>query len=197
VCQQTDIPLKKTHHLSSYFKGTCMKKLHLIAIATLAVLCATGAQAQSRTSADLGYYGEIGYSPVDVSGSGGNAKPHAIRFLIGNELNKNLGVEAMYITTVSKDSRLGYDASASGFAVLLKPKMALTDSTEVFARVGLLRSDITASTSGSHTGTDLTYGLGIQTNFTKSVYGQLDYMHLYDRDNVAAKGYTLSLGARF
>jgi len=174
-----------------------MKKIHLIAIVSLAILSATGVQAQSRTSADNGYYGEIGYSPVDVSGSGGNAKPHAVRFLIGNELNKNLGLEAMYTTSMSKDSQLGYDASFSGFGVFLKPKMALTESTEVFARVGLLRADITASTSGSHTGTDMAYGLGIQTNFTKTVYGQLDYMHSYDRDSVAAKGYTLSIGTRF
>lgn len=174
-----------------------MKKNRIIAIATLAVLCATGAQAQSRNASDNGYYGEIGYSPVDVSGPGGNAKPHAVRFLIGSELNKNLGLEAMYTTTMSKDSRLGYDAAVSNFGILLKPKMALTESTEVFARVGLMRADITASTSGSHTGTDIAYGLGIQTNFTKSVYGQFDYMHSYDRDSVAAKGYTLSLGTRF
>lgn len=161
------------------------------------MLSISAAQAQSRTSADYGYYGEIGYSPVDVSGTGGNAKPHAVRFLIGNEINKNLGIEAVYTTTMSKDSRMGYDASFSGFGLLLKPKMALTDSTEIFARVGLLRADITASTSGSHTGTDMAYGLGIQTNFTKSVYGQLDYMHSYDRDSVAAKGYTLSIGTRF
>lgn len=80
-----------------------MKKIHLVAIMALAVLSTTGVQAQSRTSADNGYYGEIGYSPVDVSGSGGNAKPHAVRFLIGNEINKSLGFEAMYTTTVSKD----------------------------------------------------------------------------------------------
>jgi opacity protein-like surface antigen len=189
--------LQFVDHSISYFKGTCMKKLHLIAIATLAFLCATGANAQSRTAADNGYYGEIGYSPVDVSGGGGNSKPHAVRLLVGNELNKNLGLELMYMTTLSKDSRLGYDGSASALAILLKPKMALTDSTEVFARAGILRADITASTSGSHTGTDFAYGLGIQTNFTKSVYGQLDYMHFYDRDSVGAKGYTLSLGTRF
>jgi opacity protein-like surface antigen len=174
-----------------------MKKLHLIAIATLAVLCATGAQAQSRTSADNGYYGEIGYSPVDVSGAGGTATPDALRFLIGNELNKNLGLEALYLTTTSKESRLGYNASVSGFGMFLKPKMALNESTEVFARVGFMRADITASANGSHTGTDVAYGLGVQTNFTKSVYGQFDYMNSYDRSGIAAKGYTLSLGTRF
>lgn len=174
-----------------------MKKLQLIAITTLAVLCATGAQAQSRTSADNGYYAEIGYSPVDVSGAGGTATPDALRFLIGNELNKNLALEAFYMTTTSKDSRVGYNASISGFGMYLKPKMALSESTEVFARLGFMRADITASANGSHTGTDMAYGLGVQTNFTKSVYGQLDYMNSYDRSGISAKGYTLSLGTRY
>lgn len=174
-----------------------MKKNHLIAIATLAILSITGAHAQSRTSADNGYYGEIGYSPVDVSGAGGSSTPKAVRFLIGSDINKNLGIEALYSTTVSKDSRVGYDGSFSGLGIFLKPKMALGENTELFARAGFMRAEITASTGGSHTGTDMAYGLGIQTNFTKSVYGQLDYMHSYDRDSVAAKGYTLSIGTRF
>lgn len=174
-----------------------MKKNQLMAIAVLAMLSITGAQAQSRTSADNGYYGEIGYSPVDVSGGGGTATPKALRFLIGNEINKNLGIEATYTTSVSKDSRIGYDGSFSGLGIFLKPKMALSESTEVFARVGFMHADITASNAGSHTGTDMAYGLGIQTNFTKSVYGQLDYMNSYDRDSVSAKGYTLSIGTRF
>lgn len=174
-----------------------MKKINLLAIATLAALCVTGAQAQSRTAADNGYYGEIGYSPVDVSGAGGSATPHTLRFLVGNELNKNLALEGLYITTTSKDARVGYDASIRGFGIFLKPKMALSENTEVFARAGVMRAEITAATGGAHTGTDIAYGLGIQTNFTKSVYGQLDYMQSYDRDSVAAKGYTLSLGTRF
>jgi hypothetical protein len=108
-----------------------------------------------------------------------------------------MGLEAMYTTTVSKDSRVGYDASVSHFGIFIKPKMALTDNTEAFVRVGAVRADITAATGASHKGNDLAYGLGIQTNFTQSVYGQLDYMNAYERSGVAAKGYTLSLGARF
>lgn len=173
-----------------------MKKLHLIAAAALAALCATGVQAQSRM-AENGYYGEIGYSSVDVSGAGGGATPETLRFLVGTELNKGLGLEALYITTVSKDSRVGYDAAVRGFGIFVKPKMALTESTEVFARLGAMRAEITAATGGARSGTDLAYGLGIQTNFTKTVYGQLDYMHAYDKDGVSAKGYTLSVGTRF
>lgn len=172
-----------------------MKKLHLITIAALAVLTITGAQAQSSYKGN-GYFGEIGYSQVKVSGDSGG-KPDAVRLLIGNELNKNLDVEAMYTGTVSKDSQTGYDASVKSFGILLKPKLALTENTDVFARIGLVRADITASASGSHTGTDMAYGVGIQTNFSKSVYGQIDYLNQYDRGGISAKGYTLSLGTRF
>ena len=174
-----------------------MKKIHIIAAATLAALCMSGAQAQSRNTSNSSFYAEIGYSPTEVSGAGGTAKPEAMRFLVGNEVNQNLSIEGMYITTVSKESRVGYDASVSGYGLFLKPKMALTDNIEVFARIGAMRADITASASGAHTGTDVAYGLGIQTNFTKTVYGQLDYMNTYDRGGVSAKGYTLSLGTRF
>jgi hypothetical protein len=174
-----------------------MTKIHSIAAAILAVACATGAQAQNRTAMDNGMYGEIGYSQVKVTGAGGTGKPDAVRFLIGSELQKGLALEAMYMTTISKDSRVGYDASVSAYGIFLKPKMALTDNTDVFARVGATRANITAATGGSHKGNDLAYGLGIQTNFSKSVYGQFDYMNTYERSGVAAKGYTLSLGTRF
>lgn len=173
-----------------------MKKLHIIAIATLAVLSITGAQAQSSNKGN-GYFGEIGYSQVKVSGDGGSAKPDAVRLLIGNEINKNLDIEAMYTSTVSKENRVGYQASVNTFGILLKPKLALTENTDVFARVGAVRADITASTNGSHTATDLAYGIGIQTNFSKSVYGQIDYLNQYDRGGISAKGYTVSLGTRF
>ncbi len=196
VLQQTDVTIQKNDDGRSYFKGTCMKKLHLIATAALAALCATGAQAQSRM-AENGYYGEIGYSSVDVTGAGGGATPQTLRFLVGTELNKGLGLEALYLTTVSKESRVGYDASVRGLGIFVKPKMALTENTEVFARLGAMRADITAGTGGSRTGTDFAYGLGIQSNFSKTMYGQLDYMQSYDKDGVSAKGYTLSLGTRF
>ena len=174
-----------------------MKKIHIIAIAAFAAICGSGAQAQSQIAMANGYYGELGYSQVKVSGAGGTAKPDAVRFLVGSELNANMGLEAMYTTTASKDQRVGYDAAVSHFGIFIKPKMTLTNNTEVFARVGAVRADITAAAGPSHKGNDLAYGLGIQTKFTQSLYGQLDYMNAYDRSGVMAKGFTVSLGARF
>lgn len=174
-----------------------MKKINLIAMTAVGLFAACTAQAQSGSNYGNGYFAEIGYSQPKLSGAGGDSKPDAVRFLIGNEISKHLDVEGVYMSTVSKDSQLGYKASISSFGVLLKPKVELTQDTLVFARMGVIRADITASTSGSHTGTDLAYGLGIQTMFSKTVYGQLDYLNQYDRSGHTAKGYTLSLGTRF
>jgi len=174
-----------------------MKTTRIMALASLAVLCATGALAQSSASSGNGFYAELGYSPVEVFGAGGDAKPTGARLVVGYELNKNMGLEAMYTGNTTKDGRVGYDASFTGFGLMLKPKAALSEDTEVFARVGAMRADITASSSGTSSDTDFAYGLGVQTNFNKSVYGQLDYMRSYDRNSISAKGYTLSLGIRF
>ena len=174
-----------------------MKKIHLISLATTIFLFANGAQAQNQATSPYTFYGEIGGSQVDLSGAGGDAKPGAVRFLLGNELNKNLALEVLYTVTVAKESRTGYDASYTGFGVFLKPKMSLIQGTEVFARVGVIRADITASNAGSSQGSDVAYGLGIQAYLSQNIYGQVDWMHSYDRDNVGAKGFTFSLGTRF
>lgn len=174
-----------------------MNTSHRMLVATLILASSAMANAQSQRYMDNGYYAEVGFSPIELNGAGGGSKPDALRFLVGYEVNPNLGVEALYTTTVTKDSRVGYDASMSAFGLLLKPKLALTPSTEIFARLGAIRADITASASGARTGTDFAYGLGIQTKFSNSMHVQLDYMHSYDRDNVSAKGYTVSIGKRF
>ncbi len=40
-------------------------------------------------------------------------------------------------------------------------------------------------------------GIEVQTQFTKDVYGQIDYMNLGKKEGVSAKGITLSIGTRF
>ena len=101
------------------------------------------------------------------------------------------------MTTMTKETRVGFDGTTSNYGIALKPKMALTASTDVFARVGWAYSDITASAAGSRTGTDAIYGLGVQSYITPSVYAQLDYMSYFQKDGITAKGYTLSIGTRF
>ena len=195
--EQTEFNFNLNDDLIFNINGIYMNNKILLSIAVSALLMNSASNAQSQVGSANSFYGEIGFSPIDLAGPGGDAKPYGVRFLIGNELNKNLGLDVLYTTTVSKDSRPGYDASYSGFGVFLKPKFTIIDGTEVFARIGVVRANSTASASGSDLGSDVAYGAGIQTNLTKVIYGQIDYMHSYDRDNVYVKGFTFSVGTRF
>ena len=145
-----------------------------------------------------GLYGEIGLTPVHVKSEAGDVShPQAMRFLIGTDLHENLALEALYVATYSKDSRPGFDAKATHYGLMLKPQYSITNETIAFARVGVAHANFTASSAGSRTGTDLAYGVGLQTNFSKSVYGQIDYMNYYDKEGQSSKAYTLSVGTRF
>ncbi len=160
-----------------------------LAFSTLALFNAAHAQ---------DYYGEIGLTPIHLKSEAGDiSHPQTMRFLFGKDVNENLAIEALYLTTYSKDSLPGFDAKSTHYGLVLKPKYAITSETIVFARFGVAHANFTASSAGSRTGTDLAYGLGLQTNLTKSVYGQIDYMNYYDKDGQSSKGYTLSLGTRF
>jgi len=170
-----------------------------LAACLLATLGATAAQAQtSMYPSDVGYYGEIAYTPIELKVDGGEtSNPQAMRFIVGKELHKYWAVEGMYTTTVSKDGKTSFDGDITNFGISLKPKVALTESTELFARVGLTHSNITATTGNERTGADLSYGMGIQTKFTPTIYGQLDYMNYYHKDGIRAQGYGVSIGYRF
>ena len=168
---------------------------------TSGVLAAATASAQSMHK-DSGYYGEIGYTAMSLknSNNGFDATPKLARFMVGKDINDNLSVEGMYGTTVSKGNSLGVDTSVDTYGIFLKPKMEVAKDTEIFARVGwvhLKEKETLNGVSVSSSGSDAGYELGIQTKFTKDVYGQLDYMNYYDKNSGTAKGFTVSIGTRF
>ncbi len=87
-------------------------------------------------------------------------------------------------------------AEATAFGVSLKPKMEIAKDVEAFARIGATHSKYEDDES-SVSKTKLTYGIGMQAQFTKDVYGQVDYMNYYKQDGLSAKGFTVSVGTRF
>jgi len=166
-----------------------MKNSKHALVAVLTVLTAGVASAQSMTNAS-GYYGEIGYTPLSIGDSDVTLKPKLVRFIVGKDFNENLSIEGVYSATISKDSHQGIDVSASGYGIYLKPKMEIAKDTEMFGRVGWAKSELKGSWnggSGSNSGSDVSYGLGVQTKFTKDVYGQIDYMNYYKKTASPAK----------
>lgn len=180
------------------FERLDMKNFKHAAIALLLGFNASLAFSQSNQD----YYGEVGYMALNIKNenNGFAIAPRLARFIVGKELDKNLAVEGVYGLTVSKDSavlgNVKYTGQQSFYGAYLKPKMEAVKDVEVFARVGALHGKYEDEASAISK-TKLSYGFGVQAQFTKDVYGQLDYMSYYKQDGMTARGFTISLGTRF
>ncbi len=183
-------------------KGFCMKKVNKL-FAGLVVLCAASA---SFAGSDI--YTEVGYVPMKITDSDGDSvKPKTLKVTVGKEINPNLAVEADYFRTVSKSNFTSggttAEVSVSGYGVYLKPKFEVAKDTELFARVGYgsakakLEAGTVQASGNFNQNKSATYGLGIQTAFTKNVYGQADYMVYNKKDGVKVQGFGVSVGYRF
>ena len=171
-------------------------------IKTLAVLFVTStsltlAQAQSLYPLSTNYYAEVGILATAIKDNGPTYNPNSMRLLVGKPLNRNLAIEGMYAFTVSSENQPGFDAKSSYYGIGLKPQIALSDNTDLFARIGYARSYVTASTAGEKTFSDWMYSVGVQTKFTQDVYGQLDYTTYLHRDGLSANALGFSVGIRF
>jgi opacity protein-like surface antigen len=172
-------------------------------VALLAVLAASTATAQSMNM-DSGYYGEVGYSALKFDDGSSTPTPQLARFIVGKNINENLAFEGMAAFTVSKDTwQEGVnkgELSGKHLGIYAKPKMEIAKNTEIFGRIGVSHTSWKSNSSagdGNDSFTKLAYGLGVQTQFTKDVYGQVDYMDLGKKDGVSAKGFTVSVGTSF
>ena len=172
-------------------------------VALLSVLAAGTASAQSM-GRDDGYYGEIGYSAIKFDDGSSTPTPKLARLIVGKNFNENLDIEGMAALTVSKDSwkegAVSGELSGKNFGIFAKPKLEITKATEFFGRLGFSRTSWKSNSAAGDTNdsfTKLAYGVGIQTQFTKDVHGQVDYMNLGKKDGVSAKGFTFSVGTRF
>jgi Outer membrane protein beta-barrel domain len=167
----------------------------LIALLVVTTLGTANAQNMDKNS---GYYGEIGYTPlqIDIGGGVPTFKPKLMRFIVGKDVHENLSVEGMFATTASKDSYQGVDISANSYGIFLKPKIEVAKDTQLFARVGYAKSELKLNTY-SDSSSSISYGVGAQTKFTKDIFGGIDYTSFYKKDGVTAKGLTVSVGTRF
>jgi hypothetical protein len=168
----------------------------LLALALSAVTW-TGAQAQTIYPSTTDYYFEVGLVPMEIRESGQIYKPTGMRLILGKNLNSNLAFEGMYAFSLSTDKQPTFDAKSDQYGLFFKPKIVISDATDVFARIGYGSSSVTSSAQGSKTISDWTYGLGIQTRFNSDLFGQLDYMTYANKDGLWVRGVGLSLGLRF
>ncbi|WP_431257263.1 porin family protein [Roseateles chitinivorans] len=174
-----------------------MTKISILAAALL--LAAGVAQAQTA-AATSGLYGDVGYSFLNLKSDDPTIKPGALRGIVGWDLHPNVAIEAMLATGLKDDTVDGVKFKVTrSYGIFVTPKYSF-DQFEVFGRVGYADSKIKASglgLSGSDSYGSFAWGLGGRYNFSKTIYGGLDYMQYYKKDGLKVDGVTLNVGYRF
>lgn len=177
-----------------------MKKIVMIAAA---VLACGAAQAQTNASP---IYGEIGYSMLHADVSFYGLDIGAVRGILGYEVHPNLALEAMLAVGVTDDRTQGVFVEniklklEHGYGLYIKPKFQVTDRLQLFGRVGYAESKFKLTWEGasaSDSDHDVSYGVGMAYGFSKSLYGTLDYMRYYGKDDLRVNGITFGLGYKF
>jgi len=154
-------------------------KMTKIALAAVLAMGATAANA-------AGTYVELGYAATHGEGGGLSVNIGAIRANIGASITENMDAEFMAMTGLSSANvgagQVNLDHSWGFF---LKPKAKLNESTEAFARLGYVNTQISATGpggSGWARDNSLSYGLGVQFAASKTTSVTLDWTRLYDKD---------------
>ncbi|WP_431262136.1 porin family protein [Roseateles chitinivorans] len=171
-----------------------------ISILTAALLLAAGVAQAQTAPATSGLYGDVGYTFLNLKSDGPTVKPGALRGIVGWDLHPNVAIEAMLATGLKDDTVDGVKFKVSrSYGIFVTPKYNF-DQFEVFGRVGYADSKIKASSqglSGSDSDGSFAWGLGGRYNFSKTLYGGLDYMQYYKKDGLKIDGVTLNVGYRF
>ena len=122
-------------------------------------------------------------------------KDAAWKIFGGYQFNRNLGVEFGY-TNLGKasagDAVSTTTFKTKGFEVLAVGTFPINQQFEVYGKAGLFRWNLDANDtvfgSLSESGTDLTFGLGVKYNFTKTVGARLEWQRYNDIGNENTTG---------
>jgi len=164
----------------------------LIAVALTAASCVTFAQSSS--------YGEVAYVSGRYSEPGISANPTSLRLLFGMKSSDSLSYEGLLALGMATGNgrylNVNYGIKANSvLGFYAKGTSKLSDSVQVFGRLGFTRTSLTDSASGpggsaqqTTSGGSLSYGAGLNFNIDTSSSVNLDYMAYYNRNGINLNG---------
>jgi len=177
-----------------------MNTLKALSLAALVASSASFAQAETNL------YGGISTILANYEETGTDLDLNLVQLQVGNRFNENFAAEARAGVGTGDDSeqvfgtevKLEADSIISVFAKGIIP----VGPVELYGLAGWTRLELTASASTvnvstSDDDTDISYGLGMSFNPTESTSLFVEYMNMYDKDDVEINGITLGFNASF
>lgn len=168
-------------------------------LACAATFLLTTLPAHAEQPARPNMYAEVGYTQHDYKESlpefpaAGTFSTGALTGLFGYQIIPNLAVEGLLgmgtgkrgVTLKVNSVDIPNDTRATikhTVGVFVKPSVAVTDSIDLFARVGWVQHKLSISNpmdSVSVNQADVAYGIGANFNFSSTSYIQASWMNLY------------------
>jgi hypothetical protein len=170
-----------------------MNTKFIIAIALGSLLSCATAQEKKKN------YAEIGYGWAAYEEAGWRLVPRVLKFSVGQKISENIAVEGMGAFGIASSSIGGVTLQVNNaFGAYVKPFIDISDSAEIYGRLGYVRVSGTASgAGGSLYGYDsgVSYGGGGAFKIGQDNAVFLDYMVYYNQNGVYVYGATS--GVRF
>lgn len=177
--------------------------------ATLGILSAVAVV--SAAHAQLYVEGSYMNLASRATGSAGTTEANgsAVAGILGYGFHPNFSVEGMIGTGLTNaDVKLNGATQATpvtqkldhSAGVLIRAKASLSDSVDVFARVGRVEWRTTATAGAASAAANLTdwmYSVGLNYKISKSVYLTGSWISLYSKDNIKGDGWAVGLGYQF
>ena len=145
-----------------------MKRISIALLGAAAMAAALPAAAQSNMLSSVYVGGDVGQSKLkDCVVAGCDDKDTAWGLFGGYQFNRNLAAELGYHRLGSFSSP-GGDVDAKAWELVGLGSWPITDQFSVYGKLGGYRGKLDGA-GHSETNTDLTYGLGLQWDFTRNV----------------------------
>ena len=180
-------------------------------IVTAAALLAASLAAHAQ------FYGEVGYSVTTINNKSNStktyeAKPKALRGLVGYDFTENLAIEGIVgfgigesnVTKKTSDgsTNVGKVKLNNVVGLFITPKVQIIDGLEASLRLGVARSSIKNKTNVNDTEiySSAAYGLGVRYMIDSQFSINADYMdygNAGEAKNYKSKGFTIGAGYKF
>ena len=182
-----------------------MKKRILVA----AILAVATTSSFAQANKESGFYAELGLAQAYYKEPTANFNNSMGVLKAGYNINKYVAAEVMAAgnlntaTFYSGATRIEAKVS-SAYGGYGKFSLPVNEDFSLFVRLGVTSATVSATaTNGSRyasawsSGSDFSYGAGAQFNFTKDIYGQVDYMSYYNKNNITVTAPSISVGYKF
>lgn len=167
---------------------------------SLGVLGIVALSAGPMAAQAQGWYAGAGVGQADLDVL--DESDTSMKIFVGHQFNPNFAVEFAYVDLGEAEANiLGVDvtASADGFELTAVGLLPLANNFNLLGRVGFLNWDAdydAGALSGSESGTDLTFGVGVQYDMSNTVAFRAEYQ-MYDVDDEDVNNLGVSALFRF